>query len=148
MSRKEIRNIWLKGLREALSGQNEGTWWWIDPRNTPLSATRFVLFLYLFQGGLIELTADDQVWKFLREFARRGRRTRLEDGVLWEALSRMKKHFSVPRDWKGLGLYLHRVCFEIVRDGSRQEESALDQVGLSRRTAYRLMSQGCCRGFR
>jgi hypothetical protein len=62
--------------------------------------------------------------------------------VLWEVVSRLKKHFSLPRDWKGLGLYLHRVCFEIERDKNRQEGSVLDRVGLSRRTAYRLMSQG------
>ena len=142
MSKNEVRNVWLEALREGLSGENEGTWWWVDPKNTPLSATRFVLFLYLFQGEVVELSPDDQAWAFLREFANRGRRTELEDGVLWDAISKMKEHFSLPRDWKGLGLYLHRICFDIERSNQRRGESILDRFGLSPRTAYRYMSQG------
>jgi len=142
--RKDASTRWLKALRYSVI-PGEGTWW-IDPTHTPLEATRFILVLYLFQAKIIDLSIDEPAWGFVRDFANLNRQRPFDDAVLWEAVVAMVKRFSLPRHWKGLGAYLGRVLRQIrAKEWNRERKrgpTPLEDLRLSRRTAYRLMSQG------
>jgi hypothetical protein len=142
--RKDARTRWLKALRHSVS-PGEGRWW-IDPTHTPLEATRFILVLYLFQAKIVDLSIDEPAWGFVRDFANLNRQRPFDDAVLWEAVAAMVKRFSLPQHWKGLGAYLGRILRQIrAKEWNRERKrgpTPLEDLRLSRRTAYRLMSQG------
>jgi len=138
LKRADLRRSWLRALRLTLQPE-DGATWWVDPGNTPIAATRFVLLLYLYQAQMIDLVPDGTNWRLIREFLDEERRATVDDVTVYQMLQLMRRHFSHPQDWKGLRLYIGRVLRAIRFKERDRRSSILDSVDLSPRTAYRLM---------
>lgn len=135
---RSLRAIRAVRAREPLRGDKL---WWIDPDHTPADATRFVFLLYLWQVGVIDLTAGDEAWGFVKAFIQGPRYKDLEDGELYDILSRMRQHYALPQHWKALRVYIRHVIRDVRAKAGQRPDKIAARLSISRRTFYRWRRQ-------
>lgn len=80
---------------------------WIDPGRTPRGVTLMALLLILWREGMVTFGPDDSpdAWKWVKGWTRAR-----DDAKCWGIVTKMQRLYIQPQDWRGLRLYLGKVC--------------------------------------
>ncbi len=80
---------------------------WIDPKRTPRDVTKMALLLIFWQEGMVKFGPDDSAdaWAWVKGWTRSK-----DDARCLEIVTQMRQDYVEPEDWRGLRVYLGKVC--------------------------------------